>query len=106
MKESRKSPKNNPKIDHQLLDEYKRIVAELKGVISIKQGANYNLAHPLSREKDIKCGGGAPLRLFLIDFFLQSVVKYPCNFITHAQESVVKITYRSKTYEPTATLYI
>ena len=74
MKDSRKSPisspvedvrdktsektdttilKNNPKIDRQLLEEYERLVADLKGVIPITQGADYNLAHPLAREKDI-----------------------------------------------------
>ena len=41
---------NNPKIDHQLLEEYERLVAGLKGVIPIKQGADYNIAHPLASE--------------------------------------------------------
>ena len=39
---------NNPKVDHQLLEEYERLVAASKGVIHIKQGANYNIAHPLA----------------------------------------------------------
>ena len=39
---------NNPKIDHQLLEEYERLVDGLKDVIPIKQGADYNLSHPLA----------------------------------------------------------
>lgn len=38
---------NNPKIDHELLEKYERLVDSLKGVIPIKQGADYNLGHPL-----------------------------------------------------------
>ena len=44
--------KNNPKIDHQLLAEYERLVAAAKGVIQITQGADYNIAHPLSSKKN------------------------------------------------------
>ena len=46
--------RKNPKVDRQLLlefyrliEEYKRLIAPLKGVIQIKQGANYHLSHPL-----------------------------------------------------------
>ena len=40
---------NNPKIDHQRLAEYEHLVSASKGVVSEKkQGANYNLAHPLA----------------------------------------------------------
>ena len=42
--------KNNPKIDHRLLAEYERLVAASKGVVPIKQGADYNIAHPLASE--------------------------------------------------------
>ena len=41
---------NNPKIDRQLLAEHERLVTNSKGVIrGKKQGADYNLAHPLAR---------------------------------------------------------
>ena len=43
--------KNNPKIDHQLLEEYERLIAGSKGVIRVTQGADYNIAHPLSSKK-------------------------------------------------------
>ena len=44
-------PKNNPKIDVRLLEEYRRLVAASRiGVRSRKQGADYNLAHPLARK--------------------------------------------------------
>ena len=40
---------NNPKIDRSLLAEYERLVAASKGVVGVKkQGADYNLAHPLA----------------------------------------------------------
>ena len=43
--------KNNPKIDHRLLEEYERLVRRSGGTISTrKQGADYNLAHPLARK--------------------------------------------------------
>ena len=42
---------NNPKIDHQLLEEYERLIADSKGVIRVTQGADYNIAHPLSSKK-------------------------------------------------------
>ena len=41
---------NNPKIDHQLLEEYERLVTGLKDVIPIRQGADYNLSHPLATD--------------------------------------------------------
>ena len=42
---------NNPKIDRQLLEEHERLVTNSKGVIrGKKQGADYNLAHPLARK--------------------------------------------------------
>ena len=40
--------KNNPKIDHRLLAEYEHLIAASKGVIHVKQGADYNIAHPLA----------------------------------------------------------
>jgi hypothetical protein len=40
--------KNNPKIDHRLLAEYEHLISAAKGVIQVTQGADYNLAHPLS----------------------------------------------------------
>ena len=43
--------KNNPKIDHRLLAEYEQLIAAAKGVIQITQGADYNIAHPLSSKK-------------------------------------------------------
>ena len=50
--------KNNPKIDRELLsefyrvtEEYERLVAASKGVVRITQGADYNIAHPLSSKK-------------------------------------------------------
>lgn len=43
--------KNNPKIDHRLLEEYERLIAGSKGVIRVTQGADYNIAHPLSSKK-------------------------------------------------------
>ena len=43
--------KKNPKIDHRLLEEYERFVtASGSGVRLRKQGADYNLAHPLARK--------------------------------------------------------
>ena len=42
---------NNPKIDYQLLAEYERLIAASKGVIHVKQGADYNIAHPLASKK-------------------------------------------------------
>ena len=42
---------DNPKIDHQLLEEYERLIAGSKGVIRVTQGADYNIAHPLSSKK-------------------------------------------------------
>ena len=49
--------RKNPKVDRQLLLEfyrliegYERLIAPLKGVIQIKQGADYKLAHPLARK--------------------------------------------------------
>ena len=40
---------NNPKIDHRRLEEYEHLISASKGVIDVKkQGANYNLAHPLA----------------------------------------------------------
>ena len=40
---------SNPKIDRSLLAEYERLISASKGVIGIKkQGADYNLAHPLA----------------------------------------------------------
>ena len=42
--------KKNPKIDRRLLAEYERLIAPLKGVIQIKQGADCKLAHPLARK--------------------------------------------------------
>lgn len=49
--------RKNPKVDSQLLlefyrliEEYGRLIAPLKGIIQIKQGADYNLAHPLARK--------------------------------------------------------
>ena len=40
---------SNPKIDLSLLAEYERLISASKGVISVKkQGADYNLAHPLA----------------------------------------------------------
>ena len=42
---------NNPKIDHQLLEEYERLIAGSKGVIRVTQGADYNIAHSLSSKK-------------------------------------------------------
>ncbi len=46
---------NNPKVDRQLLsefyrvtEEYERLVAASKGVVRVKQGADYNIAHPLA----------------------------------------------------------
>ena len=40
---------NNPKIDHRLLAEYERLISASKDVVSVKkQGADYNLSHPLS----------------------------------------------------------
>lgn len=42
---------NNPKIDRQLLEEHERLVTNSKGIIrDKKQGADYNLAHPLARK--------------------------------------------------------
>jgi hypothetical protein len=41
---------NNPKIDHQVLEEYERLIDASKGVIRVKQGADYNIAHPLASE--------------------------------------------------------
>ena len=48
----------NPKIDRQLLSEFYRLIEEYErliatsesGVRSRKQGADYNLAHPLARK--------------------------------------------------------
>ena len=41
----------NPKIDRQLVEEHERLVTNSKGVIrEKKQGADYNLAHPLARK--------------------------------------------------------
>ena len=42
---------NNLKIDHQLLEEYERLIAGSKGIIRVTQGADYNIAHPLSSKK-------------------------------------------------------
>ena len=49
--------KKNPNVDRQLLsefyrviEEYERLIALLTGVIHVKQGADYNLAHPLARK--------------------------------------------------------
>ena len=43
--------KNNPKIDHRLLEGYERVIAASgSGVRLRKQGADYNLAHPLARK--------------------------------------------------------
>ena len=42
---------NNPKVDHQLLEKYERLIAVSKGVIRVTQGADYNIAHPLSSKK-------------------------------------------------------
>ena len=40
---------NNPKIDHRRLAEYERLISASKDVVSVKkQGADYNLSHPLS----------------------------------------------------------
>jgi P2-related tail formation protein len=39
--------KNNPKIDQQLIADYERLITSSKGVIRIKQGADYHLSHPL-----------------------------------------------------------
>ncbi|MXV84147.1 hypothetical protein F4Z98_12355 [Candidatus Poribacteria bacterium] len=42
---------NNPKIDRELLEEHERMVTNSKGIIpGKKQGADYNLAHPLARK--------------------------------------------------------
>ena len=42
---------NNPKIDRQLLEEHERLVTNSKGAVrGKKQGADYNLAHPLARK--------------------------------------------------------
>ena len=43
--------KNNPKIDHRLLAEYEHLIAAAKGLIQSTQGADYNIAHPLSSKK-------------------------------------------------------
>ena len=43
--------KKNPKIDVRLLEEYERLVAASgSGVRARKQGADYNIAHPLARK--------------------------------------------------------
>jgi hypothetical protein len=40
---------NNPKIDRWLLAEYEHLISVSKGVVGVKkQGADYNLAHPLA----------------------------------------------------------
>ncbi len=51
------APGNNPKIDpkllsefHRLTEEYERLIAPLKDVDRVTQGADYNLAHPLARK--------------------------------------------------------
>lgn len=48
---------NNRKVDAQLLsdfqrltEEYERLIAPLKDVDRVTQGADYNLAHPLARK--------------------------------------------------------
>lgn len=48
---------SNPKVDAQLLsdfhcltEEYERLIAPLKEVDRVTQGADYNLAHPLARK--------------------------------------------------------
>ena len=43
--------KNNPKIDYRLLAEYEQLIAAAKGLIQNTQGADYNIAHPLSSKK-------------------------------------------------------
>lgn len=43
--------KNNPKIDHRLLAEYEHLITAAKGLIQNTQGADYNIAHPLSSKK-------------------------------------------------------
>ena len=55
--------RKNPKVDRQLLLEfyrliegYERLIAALKGVIRVRQGVDYNLAHPLAR-KDMPTDG-------------------------------------------------
>lgn len=48
----------NPKLDHRLLSEtyrlimeYERLVGDSKGVLRVKQGADYNLSHPFGSNK-------------------------------------------------------
>ena len=44
-------PKKNPKINVRLLEEFERLIAASgSGVRVRKQGADYNLAHPLARK--------------------------------------------------------
>ena len=44
-------PKKNPKTDLRLLEEYERLIAASgSGIRSRKQGADYNVAHPLARK--------------------------------------------------------
>ena len=43
--------KKNPKIDWRLLEEHARLVTASNGIVrSRKQGADYNIAHPLARK--------------------------------------------------------
>ena len=50
--------KKNPKVDHQLLLEFYRLIEEYERLVAAsgsgvrlrKQGADYNLAHPLARK--------------------------------------------------------
>ncbi len=43
--------RNNPKINRQLFEEHERLVTNSKGAVrGNKQGADYNLAHPLARK--------------------------------------------------------
>ena len=58
--------RKNPKVDSQLPLEFYRLIAPLKGVIRVRQGADYNLAHPLAR-KDMPtdaCHRGKRVREF------------------------------------------
>ena len=44
-------PKKNPKIDLRLLEEYERLIAASRSAVRArKQGADYNIAHPLARK--------------------------------------------------------
>ena len=35
---------------HRLAEEYERLIAPLKDVVRVTQGADYNIAHPLARK--------------------------------------------------------